>query len=61
MLSEAHLRSAKTRQDRYGKDAHAKAGAKGGKAKNPNKGFGSMTPEQKAIFYKRRSENRKKT
>lgn len=25
----------------------AEAGRKGGKAKNPNKGFGSMTPERR--------------
>lgn len=27
-------------------------GAVGGKAKNPNKGFGSMTPEQRAVNAK---------
>lgn len=61
MASEAHKKSARTTKMLHGDDFHAKAGKKGGEAKNPNKGYGSMTPEQKAIFYKRRSENRKKS
>lgn len=36
-----------TNKRKYGEDYYAKIGSMGGKVKNPNKGFGSKTPEQR--------------
>jgi len=43
------------------KDPNAVAlGRKGGRAKNPNKGFGSLTPEQREAISKKGVEARRK-
>lgn len=36
-----------TNKRKYGEDYYAKIGSMGGKKKNPNKGFGSKTPEER--------------
>lgn len=43
-----------TRKQNDGENIFAVIGAVGGKKKNPNKGFGSMTPEQRQAMYARR-------
>lgn len=44
---EGAKKTAATNKRKYGADFYAKIGAQGGKAKNPNKGFGSKTPEER--------------
>lgn len=54
------LRAAETNKKKYGKDFYAKLGSKGGKAKNPNKGFGSMTPERRREVSRKGGRNGRK-
>lgn len=57
---ESHQEATKTFEDRYGKDFWSKMGTKGGKAKNPRKGFGS-NPALAREMGKRRGKNFKST
>ena len=44
--AEGGKKAAETTKKRYRKHFHARAGSRGGKAKNPNKGFGSLSKRQ---------------
>jgi hypothetical protein len=61
MELSGNKKSADTQKKKYGDDFHARIGAKGGAAK-VRKGMAvfldSLTPEQKADFFRRRNEKR---
>lgn len=44
---EGGKKAALRNKELHGEDFYARIGGTGGRAKNPNKGFGSMTPEQR--------------
>lgn len=54
------LRAAETNKQKHGKDFYANIGKVGGKAKNPNKGFGSMTPEKRIEAARRGGKTSKR-
>lgn len=53
---EGGRKAAKTNKDKYGEDYYARIGAKAGAVKNPNKGFGSATPEMQLEYQRRKAE-----
>lgn len=44
---ESGLKAADTNRKKHGDDFYKKISSMGGKVKNPNKGFGSMSPERR--------------
>lgn len=46
------LKAAQTNKIKHGSDFYSSIGSKGGKKQHPNKGFGSMTKEQRQAIGK---------
>ncbi len=50
-------KAAAINKERHGEDFYERIGSEGGKKKNPKKGFGSMTPEQRAEWGRKGGTN----